>query len=88
MPVDAVRADHATLRDGVALAFHRLSESRVRVVLLGFFFLPTTTVAYAVAQNEFDGVHGWGLAVMIAGVVIDFGLLGGGGRAIGKRAGD
>ena len=54
--------------------------------LLGFFFLPTTTMAYAVAQNEFNGVEGWGLVVLILGVVIDFGLLGGGGRAIGRRA--
>ena len=53
--------------------------------LLGFFLLPTTTMAYAVAQNEFHGVHGWGLAVVIGGVVIDFGLMGGGGRAIGRR---
>ena len=54
--------------------------------LLGFFFLPTTTMAYAVAVNAFDGVSGWGLVVLIAGVMADFGLLGGGGRAIGRRA--
>jgi hypothetical protein len=54
--------------------------------LLGFFFLPTTTMAYAVAQNEFNGVEGWGLVVLILGVMVDFGLLGGGGRAIGRRA--
>ena len=56
--------------------------------LLGFLFLPTTTMAYAVAENRYHGVHGWGLAVVIAGVVIDFGLLGGGGRALGRRARD
>jgi hypothetical protein len=54
--------------------------------LLGFFFLPTTTMAYAIAQNEFDGAKGWGLVVLILGVLVDFGLLGGGGRAIGRRA--
>jgi hypothetical protein len=54
--------------------------------LLGFFFLPTTTMAFAVAQNEFDGTKGWGLVVLILGVMVDFGLLGGGGRAIGRRA--
>ena len=53
---------------------------------VGFFFLPTTTMAYAVAKNGFDGVKGWGLVVLILGVVVDFGLLGGGGRAIGRRA--
>jgi hypothetical protein len=53
--------------------------------LLGFFLLPTTTMAYAVAQNEFHGVKGWGLAIVIAGVMVDFGLLGGSGRAMGRR---
>jgi len=52
---------------------------------LGFLFLPTTTMAYAVAQNEFHGVHGWGLVVLILGVIVDFALLGGGGRGIGRR---
>jgi hypothetical protein len=53
---------------------------------VGFFFLPTTTMAYAVAKNAFDGVQGWGLVVLILGIMVDFGLLGGGGRAIGRRA--
>jgi hypothetical protein len=48
---------------------------------LGFLFLPTTTLAYAVAQNSFDGIRGVGLAILIAGVLIDFGLLGGGARS-------
>ena len=52
--------------------------------LMGFIFLPATTMAYAVAQNEFHGVRGWGLAVVIVGVMIDVGLLGGG-RAAGRR---
>jgi hypothetical protein len=55
--------------------------------LLGFFLLPTTTIAYAVAQNELDGVSGWGLVLVILGMAIDLGLIGGGakGRGIGKR---
>lgn len=56
--------------------------------LLGFFFLPTTTMAYAVAENEFHGIKGWGLVVLILGVMVDFGLLGGSGRAIGRRPKD
>ena len=52
--------------------------------LIGFFLLPTTTMAYAVAENEFDGVRGWGLAIVILGVLIDFGLIGSG-RSIGRR---
>jgi hypothetical protein len=54
--------------------------------LLGFLFIPTTTMAYAVAENEFEGLKGWGLAILILGVLIDFGLLGGGGRAAGRRS--
>ena len=56
--------------------------------LLGFLFLPTTTMAYAVAQNAYHGVRGWGLAIVILGVAVDFGLLGGSGRALGRRASD
>jgi hypothetical protein len=52
---------------------------------LGFFFLPSTTIAYAVAQNAFDGVKGWGLVVLIIGVFVDLSLHGGGGRAAGRR---
>jgi hypothetical protein len=44
--------------------------------LLGFFFLPTTTICYAIAQNELDGFRGWGAVLTIAGVLIDAGLFG------------
>lgn len=53
---------------------------------LGFFLLPTTTLAYAVAQNRYGGVEGIGLLLVILGVLIDLGALGGGGRGIGRRA--
>jgi hypothetical protein len=52
---------------------------------IGFIFLPTTTLAYAVAQNELDGVRGWGLVLVILGVLIDLGLLGRGARARRSR---
>lgn len=52
--------------------------------LIGFFFLPTTTLAYAVAQNRYDGVRGIGLVLVVLGVLIDLGALGGG-RGVGKR---
>ena len=48
--------------------------------MLGFFFLPATTLAYAIAQNEFGGLNGLGLVVLIIGFAIDIGLLGGGAR--------
>jgi hypothetical protein len=52
--------------------------------LLGFFFLPTTTLAYAVAENEFEGLSGWGLAVIIFGGLLDLGIWGGG-RGVFKK---
>jgi hypothetical protein len=48
--------------------------------LLGFFFLPATTIAYAIAQNEFGGLSGLGLIVVLIGLAVDVGLLGGGAR--------
>ena len=48
--------------------------------MLGFFFLPATTLAYAIAQNEFGGLNGLGLVVLIIGFALDIGLLGGGAR--------
>lgn len=48
---------------------------------IGFFFLPTTTLAYAVAQNEFNGFGGVGLVILLVGFAIDVGLLGGGARS-------
>jgi hypothetical protein len=54
--------------------------------LLGFFFLPTTTLAYAVAENRYGGVSGVGLVLVIVGVLLDLGAIGGGGRgAVGRR---
>jgi len=52
---------------------------------LGFFFLPTTTLAYAVAKNSLHGLRGWGLVVFLLGILVDFGLLGGGARGRGAR---
>jgi hypothetical protein len=57
--------------------------------LLGFFFLPTTTIAYAIAQNGFTtltgGIEAMGIVIIVLGVAIDIGLLGGSGRGIGRR---
>jgi hypothetical protein len=47
---------------------------------LGFLFLPATTLAYAIAQNELGGISGLGLVVVLIGLAIDIGLLGGGAR--------
>jgi hypothetical protein len=52
---------------------------------IGFFLAPTTTLAYAVAQNRYDGLRGWGLVLVILGVVLDLGALGGGRGILGRR---
>jgi hypothetical protein len=45
---------------------------------LGFLFLPATTLAYAIAQNELGGLNGLGIIVVLVGLAVDIGLLGGG----------
>ena len=47
---------------------------------IGFLFLPATTLAYAIALNEFGGVNGLGLIVVLIGLAVDIGLIGGGAR--------
>ena len=50
--------------------------------LLGFFFLPMTTLAYAWAWHTGDGsIHGIGLIAVVFAVLFDLGLLGIGGQA-------
>src|SRR5207247_10001000 len=48
--------------------------------LLGFLFLPLTTIAFAVAQNELGGLSGLGLIVVALGFLADIGVIGGGAR--------
>ena len=46
--------------------------------VLGFFFMPLTTLAYAFAWHTGGGsVHGLGLVVLIIAVLMDLGILGG-----------
>jgi hypothetical protein len=57
--------------------------------ILGFLFLPTTSISYAIAKNEFTapggGIEAAGIIVIVLGVAIDLGLVGGSGRGLGKR---
>jgi hypothetical protein len=39
--------------------------------LLGFFLLPSTTIAYSIAANEFGGFQGWGAVIVAGGVIVD-----------------
>lgn len=48
------------------------------VPFIGFVFLPATTLAYAIAQNELGGLNGLGIVVVLIGLAVDIGLIGGG----------
>jgi hypothetical protein len=48
------------------------------IPLLGFLFLPLTTLAYAWLQNTHQPIAGINLIILIIAVVIDVGGLGGG----------
>lgn len=50
--------------------------------VLGFFFMPYTTCAYALAVNEVGALKGWGLVLIVLGVLLD---LGGHGSGAGYR---
>ena len=53
--------------------------------VLGFFFLPLTTLAYAWAINSNGSVSGFPLAVVILAVIMDLGLFGGSERSRRRR---
>jgi hypothetical protein len=53
--------------------------------LLGFFFMPYTTLAYAWAINANQSVSGIYLVAVILAVLLDFGVLGGGARTTPVR---
>lgn len=50
--------------------------------VLGFFFVPYTTLTYAWAWHHGHGsVNGFGLFMVIVAVLVDLGTYGGGGKA-------
>lgn len=53
--------------------------------LLGFFFMPLTTLAYAWAINSHGSVDGLYLVIVVLAVLIDLGSLGGGGHSYRSR---
>ncbi|MDQ3953275.1 MAG: hypothetical protein M3279_10000 [Actinomycetota bacterium] len=44
--------------------------------LVGFFVLPTTTLAVAVSENEVGGLRSWGVLLVVVAVLIDLGIWG------------
>jgi hypothetical protein len=48
------------------------------VPLLGFFFLPLTTLAYAWMANSHMPLEGVNLLILLVAVIVDLGGLGGG----------
>ena len=48
--------------------------------LLGFFFMPYTTLAYAFGKNANGSIEGLYLVLVIVAVLFDLGSNGGGGR--------
>lgn len=54
--------------------------------LLGFFFMPVTTLAYAWAATETGhAISGGWIIVIVVAVLIDLGLLGGGGSSVRSK---
>lgn len=52
--------------------------------IVGFFVLPTTTLAFAFASNTLEpagSVSSFGWLLVVVALFVDFGLVGGGGRA-------
>lgn len=62
------------------LAYTAVAFETRRWPLLGFFFMPYTTCAYAIGMNENGGFQGWSLLLLIVGVVFDLGSHGGSAR--------
>lgn len=48
--------------------------------LLGFLFMPLTTLAYAWARNTYGSIEGIGLVVVVVAVLFDLGVVGGAAR--------
>ena len=48
--------------------------------LLGFFLMPTTVLAYALARNQHGSVEGVWLVLVVVAVLIDMGVIGTGAK--------
>ena len=68
------------LSDYLSRAYHGLI-----IPLLGFFFLPTTTLAYAWLVNTHRPIEGINLVILVVAVIVDLGGIGGGARQRNRR---
>ena len=71
----------------LALATDYLSRAYATLLwpLLGFFFMPFTTLAYAWAKNTYGVIDGFPLVVIVIAVLADLGSTGGGGAMRRRR---
>jgi hypothetical protein len=58
------------------------------VPLLGFFFMPTTTLAYAWAIHSRGSVEGFQVVVVVLAILIDLGIVGGSAKGTRGRDGE
>ncbi len=75
---------------GMWLFTNYLAQASIAFVwgFIGFLFAPCTTMAYAIAQNSFGGLAGWGTVVFAAGIVLDIFIYYGGRRSRSHHAHD
>ena len=75
---------------GLWLFTDYLAQASIAFVwgFVGFLFAPCTTMAYAIAQNSFEGLTGWGTVVFAVGIVLDIFIYYGGGRSRSQVAHD
>ena len=55
--------------------------------LLGFFFMPTTTLAWAWAENTRGSVGGVHALIVVLAVLLDLGFIGSGRSSLARRRG-
>jgi hypothetical protein len=73
---------------GMWLFTNYLAQASISFVwgFVGFLFAPCTTMAYAIAQNAYGGLAGWGTVVFALGIVLDIFIYYGGGRSRTQQA--
>ena len=71
----------------LALSTHYFSTAYNNILwpILGFFFAPFTTLAYAFAINSRGNLGGWHLGLFILAILMDVGVVGGAKSKIKKR---